>query len=478
MSYTNLLNNYPIFAILQKIADQHHIPTYVVGGFVRDILLKRKVKDIDIVCVGDGIQFAQAFAQKVNAKVSVFKNFGTAMVAWQDLEIEFVGARKESYTPNSRKPEVTQGSLTDDLRRRDFTINALAISLNQEKFGTLIDLFQGLEDLKAKIIRTPLEPHRTFSDDPLRMLRAIRFASQLHFTITPQLKHAITTEANRLSIISKERIHTELNKILLSPKPAEGMQLLDQTKLLPLILPEMEKLKGTDRIGIHTHKDNFKHTLQVLKNVSLTSENLWLRWAALLHDIAKPQTKRFNPNTGFSFHGHEELGSRMVPRIFKRMHLPLNEKMRYVKKLVKLHLRPIALSKEVTDSAVRRLIYEAGDTLDDLMKLCKADITSKNEKKVHTYLHNLQQVEAKIKQVQKHDEIVNLQPVIDGHIIMKTYALKPSKQVGIIRKSLKEALIDGSVANTHSALYAYMLEIGKAQGLLPIEQVNTHLPNK
>lgn len=470
MSYKSLLSQYPIFTTLQKLADSQGLATYVVGGFVRDLLLNKTAKDIDILCVGNGIQLAQTFADTIGAQVSIFKNFGTAMVAWQDLEIEFVGARKESYHINSRKPSISSGNLTDDLSRRDFTINALAIGLNQGKFGELIDLFEGIKDLENKTIRTPLAPNRTFSDDPLRMLRAIRFSSQLNFTLTPELNQAISQEATRLSIISKERISTEFNKILLSNTPAQGINLLDKTGLLKLILPEMEKLKGTQRIHGHAHKDNFKHTLQVLTNISHLSKNLWLRWAALLHDIAKPQTKRFDPNTGFSFHGHEDLGARMVAPIFRKMKLPLNDKMRYVRKLVKLHLRPIALSKEVTDSAVRRLIYEAGDALDDLMKLCKADITSKNEIKVKEYLKNLNQVETKIKQVREHDEILNLQPVIDGNIIMKTYGLKPSKQVGTLRKTLKEAVLDGIVPNTYAELYTYMLQVGKAQGLTPIQQ--------
>lgn len=468
MSYKSLLRQYPIFTTLQKLANSQGLTTYVVGGFVRDLLLNKTPKDIDILCIGNAIQLAQTLANTIGAKITIFKNFGTAMVASQDLEIEFVSARKESYQKNSRKPSVSNGSLNDDLHRRDFTINAFAIGLNQENFGQLIDLFQGMKDLENKTIRTPLDPNRTFSDDPLRMLRAIRFATQLNFTLTPELTEAIKQQASRLPIISKERISTELNKILLSNTPSQGINLLDQTGLLKLILPEMEKLKGTQRIHQHAHKDNFKHTLQVLTNISHVSNNLWLRWAALLHDIAKPQTKRFDPNTGFSFHGHEELGARMVPSIFRKIRLPLNNKMRYIQKLIKLHLRPIALSKEVTDAAVRRLIYEAGDALDDLMKLCKADITSKNETKVKEYLNNLSQVEAKIQHVRQHDKILNLQPVINGNTIMKTYGLKPSKQVGIIRKALKEAILDGTVPNTYPELYTYMLQIGKQQGLTPI----------
>lgn len=435
---------------------------------MRDLLLGKIGKDIDVVCVGDGIQLAQAFARVVGARVHIFKTFGTAMVRWQEHEIEFVGARKESYRPDSRKPTVRVGSLRDDIARRDFTVNALLISLNQPDLWEIIDLFGGLEDLKNKVIRTPLDPVKTFLDDPLRMLRGIRFACQLRFTLLPPLLEAIRQEASRIGIVSKERITTEFNKILLSDHPAKGIRLLDETGLLKLILPELVRLKGTDRINEHTHKDNFKHTLKVLENVSRVSKDLWLRWVALLHDVAKPQTKHFDLRTGFSFHGHEELGARMVPGIFKKMRLPLNDKMRYVKKLVRLHLRPIALSNEVTDSAVRRLIYDAGEALEDLMLFCKADITSKNEKKVVQYLNNLEGVEAKIKQVKEHDAIINLQPVIDGHIIMKTYGLKPSRQVGIIKKALKDAVLEGIVSNEYAPLYNYMLDVGAQHGLKPL----------
>lgn len=471
-NYAHILRQYPPLTTLKELIEASGIEAYVVGGFVRDNLLQRPSKDIDIVCVeNDSITLAEAFARKVGSKkISIFRNFGTAMVRYQGWDVEFVTARKESYQRDSRKPTVTQGTLDDDQKRRDFTVNALAIHLDKEHFGTLIDPFNGIEDLQQGILRTPLEPSKTFSDDPLRMMRAVRFACQLSFSLHPSLHEALKKESSRLEIVSKERIITELNKIILSNEPARGFYLLDETYLLDHILPELQALKGVEKIQGRSHKDNFIHTLQVLTNLAAMSNDLWLRWAAILHDIAKAKTKRFHPKVGFTFHGHEELGARMVPKIFRRLKLPLNGPMRYVQKLVRLHLRPIAIAQDiVTDSAVRRLMHDAGEDINDLMTLCRADITSKNSQKVRTYFHNFEKVEAKIAMVTEKDFIRNLQPVIDGDEIMAIFELKPSREVGFLKKALKEAVIDGVVPNEHDPLYTYLIAIAEKHGLSPVK---------
>lgn len=470
MNYRSLLQPYPLFTQLQKVADAAQLETYIVGGFVRDLFLQRPCKDVDIVCVGDGILLAQRFAESIgNPQVTMFKNFGTAMVRFEDWEIEFVGARKESYAHHSRKPSVAEGTLQDDLFRRDFTLNALAICLNQDHFGDLIDLCGGIADLDQGILRTPLKPRRTFSDDPLRMLRAIRFATQLDFTLAPPTWEAIQAEASRLKILSPERITSELNKILLADQPDRGLRLLDESRLLIHILPEMEKLKGKEVIGRHTHKENFKHTLQVVRNVADRSGGLWLRWAALLHDIAKPATKRFDPKIGFTFHGHEVLGAKMVPPIFRRLRLPLKQEMPYVQKLVRLHLRHIPLIEhEVTPSAIRRFIYDAGDELTDLLMLCKADITSGNPRKVAGYRKNFDELAKKIIEVEEQDRIRNLEPIIDGAQIMKIFGLKPCREIGILKQTMKDLILDGHVKNTEEALYPHMIRKAEELGLTPL----------
>jgi poly(A) polymerase len=468
MNYSHLIDQYPVLKHIRSIADQRQLETYVVGGFVRDLLLQRPSKDIDIVCVGSGIELAKAVAQSVGKpdEVVVFKHFGTAMIRWEGWELEFVGARKESYHKDSRNPIVESGTLADDQNRRDFTINALAICLNSDRWGELIDPFEGVEDLKRRVIQTPLDPAITFSDDPLRMMRAVRFAVQLDMAIAPDTLAAIQQHAERINIVAQERIISELNKIIAAPMPSQGFKLLHCVDLLLIIFPELVALQGTETIQGQSHKDNFYHTLQVLDNVAKVSDNLWLRWAALLHDIAKPRTKRFDPAVGFTFHGHEELGARMVPRIFRRMKLPMQENMAYVQKLVRLHLRPIALAqKEVTDSAVRRLIYEASDALEDLMLLCRADITSKNDTKVKRYLQNFDRVEEKIHLVEEKDALRNFQSVITGEIIMETFGLKPSKLVGEMKEAIKEAVLEGEVKNEYEEAYQYMLALGAACGL-------------
>lgn len=447
--------------------DRMNIEGYVVGGYVRDAILDRPCKDLDIVVVGSGIEAAKACAKDMNAgKVSVFKNFGTAMFNFEDMEIEFVGARKESYQRDSRRPIVENGTLQDDQNRRDFTINAMAISLNKDSFGTLVDPFGGLEHLDEKLIKTPLDPDITYSDDPLRMMRAIRFATQLKFRIDDESFAAITRNAERIKIISSERVSEELNKIIAADKPSIGFKLLGESKLLPIFFPEMQDLKGIEKRKGIAHKDNFYHTLEVLDNVAERSDNLWLRWSAIMHDIAKPATKRFQEGHGWTFHGHEDMGSKWVPRIFKRMKLPLDNKMKYVQKMVFLHLRPIALTnEEASDSAIRRLIFEAGDDIDDLMILCESDITSKNEGKVKRYLEKFANVRQKLKDVEQRDRIRNWQPPISGELIMETFDIKPCKLIGDIKGAIKDAILDGDIENNYDAAYNFMLNKGVELGL-------------
>lgn len=462
------LPDLPIFRIIADSAESLGFEAYVIGGYVRDLILMRPSKDLDIVCVGNGIRLAEEVSARLRhkPKVAFFKNFGTAMLRDGELEVEFVGARKESYLPDSRKPEVSTGTLADDLSRRDFTINTLGISLRKENFGETIDPFNGFQDLRRKIIRTPLEPGITFSDDPLRMMRSIRFASQLHFDIEPDTFDAIISHKERISIVSKERITDELNKIVLSPLPSYGFKLLFHSGLLHLVFPKLVQLQGVETINGNSHKDNFYHTLQVLDNIAKETDDLWLRWAALLHDIAKPDTKRYSEKVGWTFHGHEDRGARMVPRLFQELKLPLNEHMRQVQKLVKLHLRPIALVKEtVTDSAIRRLLFEAGDDIEALMLLCKADITSKNNDKAKRYLHNFKQVEHKLKQVEERDKLRNFQPVITGEVIMETFGLKPSRAVGELKEQITEAILEGQIRNEFEEAFSFLLEKGKEKGL-------------
>ncbi len=460
--------------IFQKVGESAKAlgyPAYVVGGYVRDRLLARPSKDIDIVCVGSGIALAQEVASRLwpVPRVAFFSRFGTAMLKHNGLEIEFVGARKESYRSDSRNPSVEEGALEDDQNRRDFTINALAVSLNDYDFGTIIDPFGGLHHLEQKIIQTPLEPGKTFSDDPLRMMRAIRFATQLGFRIQQETFEAIRQHKQRINIISKERIAVEINKILEAPVPSVGFKLLFDSELLQLILPEVAALQGVEvRNGI-AHKDNFYHTLQVLDNLSKKSKDLWLRWAALLHDIAKPPTKRFHPELGWTFHGHEALGARMVPVIFRRLRLPMDHKLKYVQKLVELHLRPISLTKEnITDSAIRRLLFDAGDDIDDLMLLCEADITSKNPSKVQRYLENYELVRQRLEEVEAKDKLRNWQPPVSGEQIMETFNIPPSKEVGVIKNAIREAILDGEIENEPEAAFQFMLNEGRKLGLKPV----------
>ncbi len=457
-----------IFKIIGEEADKIELETYVVGGFVRDMFLGRPCKDIDVVTVGDGIELANRVASRLgdNVNVNFFGNFGTANIKTGEFELEFVGARKESYRYDSRKPEVQTGTLDDDLSRRDFTINALAICLNNHNFGKLVDKFGGMRDLEKQTLKTPLNPDITFSDDPLRMMRAIRFATQLNFNIHPDSYDAIKRNAERIKIVSKERIADELNKIVLASKPSIGFKLLETTGLLTLIFPEMQRLKGVEFINGKGHKDNFYHTLQVLDNLCKTTDNLWLRWSAIMHDIAKPPTKRFDKKAGWTFHGHEDLGAKITPEIFRNLGLPQNEKMRYVQKLVKLHLRPIALVKEeITDSAIRRLLYEAGDDIDDLMLLCEADITSKNDAKVKKYLQNFKVVRQKLKDIEEKDHLRNFQPPVNGKMIMDTFGIGPTKQIGDLKTLIKNAILDGQVKNEFEDAYNFMLSQAKQLGL-------------
>jgi poly(A) polymerase len=466
----------PVFRILADAAKELNYPAYVVGGYVRDMILGRTCTDIDIVAVGNGIDLANMFAEKIGQrnKVTVFKNFGTAMVRYQgdpEWQIEFVGARKESYRLDSRKPIVENGTLEDDQNRRDFTINALAISLNEKDYGKLVDPFGGLNDLQGKIIRTPLDPDLTFSDDPLRMMRAIRFATQLGFEIEYHTLKSVEKNAERIRIVSKERITDELNKIILSPKPSQGFILLEETGLLKLIFPQLLDLKGTQNVNGKGHKDNFYHTLKVLDNLAENSDNLWLRWTAILHDIAKPATKKYDEKSGWSFHGHEFLGAKMVPAIFSKLKLPLNDRMKYVQKLVLLHLRPIILAESfVTDSAIRRLLYDAGDDIDDLMMLCEADITSKNESKVSRYINNFKLVRKKLIDIEEKDRLRNWQPPVSGDLIMKTFNIQPCKAVGEIKTAIREAILEGQIKNDFNEAYHYMLECAREFGLTPADK--------
>lgn len=461
---------HPVFEIVSEVASTEGIDVYVIGGYVRDLILHRQSKDIDIMAVGNGIGLAGKVAEKLGtSKVQVFKNFGTAMIRYKEVDIEFVGARRESYTPDSRKPYVEIGTLEDDQKRRDFTINALAISLNKSNYGELIDPFGGLKDMENGIIRTPLDPDITFSDDPLRMMRAVRFATQLKFHIAAETIDSITRNRHRIEIVSAERIADELNKIILSVKPSIGFRLLDDTGLLEIVFPELYALKGVEEHKGIRHKDNFLHTIRVLDNVSQKTDDLWLRWATVLHDIAKPLTKRFDSESGWTFHGHNHFGARMVSEIFRRLKLPMNEKMKFVEKMVNLHMRPIALSQEiVSDSAVRRLLFEAGDDIDDLMALCEADITSGIRDKVERYLKNFQLVRQKLMEIEEKDRVRNWQPPISGEEIMQVFGIQPGRPVGDIKNTIKEAILDGIIHNDRKEAWALMVDTGIKLGLSPL----------
>jgi len=465
--------NHHVFKVISKLAGEQNLQVYTIGGFVRDIFLNRPSKDIDVVIIGNGIAFAEIVAKTLKVKLAVFKNFGTANLKYKDLEIEFVGARKESYRSESRKPIVEDGTLEDDQKRRDFTINALAISLHPDNFGKLLDPFDGLGDLERKLIRTPLDPVETFSDDPLRMMRAIRFAAQLNFIIDEKAVTAIKANTDRISIVSQERITDELNKIILSPKPSIGFNYLFDTGLLHKIFPQMVQLYGVEYINGRGHKDNFYHTLQVLDNICETTPDLWLRWAAILHDIAKPATKRFEEGHGWTFHGHEDKGARMVPKIFAQLKLPLNEKMKLVQKLVLLHLRPIVLSQSiVTDSAVRRLLFEAGDDIEGLMLLCKADITTKNEYKITKYRKNFELVQQKLKDVEERDQIRNWQPPVTGNDIMQLFGIGEGREVGMIKNQIREAILEGDIPNEREAAIQFTILKGEEIGLKVVASTN------
>jgi len=467
MKFEEAIND-KLFKTISNCADQLGLDCYVIGGFVRDYFLKRESKDVDIVVVGSGIEMAKLVSKalKITSEIKIFKTYGTAMLQYSNFEIEFVGARKESYSAKSRNPKISEGTLEDDIKRRDFTINSLAISLNKKDYGKLIDQYNGLDDIESKIIKTPLDPNVTFNDDPLRMLRAIRFASNLKFDINKHILEVITNLSSRINIITKERVVDEINKILLSEKPSYGFFLLEKTGLLNIILPEITALKGIDEVEGQTHKDNFYHTLEVLDNISKETSNLWLRWAALLHDIGKMPTKKFNSKIGWTFHGHEFEGSKMVYKIFKRLKMPLNDKMKYVQKIVLLSSRPIVLAQEnVTDSAVRRLIFDAGDSIDDLMTLCEADITTKNKERFKKYLGNFKIVRNKIIEVEERDNIRNFQPPVTGKEIMKAFNLKPCKAIGQIKEAIKEAILEGDINNNYDEAYNIMLKEGKKLGL-------------
>jgi len=471
----NICLNDKIFETLSEVVTEQKTEAYVIGGYVRDCLLKRehRGKDIDIVVIGSGIEIARKVARRLDPsiKVSVFRNFGTAMFRYNEYEIEFVGARKESYDRNSRKPVVENGTLDDDQKRRDFTINALAISLNGKTYGEFLDPFNGLNDLKNKLIRTPMDPDKTFSDDPLRMMRAVRFATQLSFTIDEKTFNSITINAERIKIVSEERIVNELNKIIMCDHPSRGFVLLEKLGLLSHIFPELNNMKGIEKQEGKAHKDNFHHSIKVLDNISKKTDDLWLRWAALLHDIAKPVTKKYSTENGWSFHGHEFIGAKMIPDIFRRLKLPLNEKMKYVQKMVDLHLRPIVLSQEiVTDSAVRRLLYEAGDDIDDLMILCEADITSKNKERKSKHLENFGLVRKKLKEIEEKDAVRNFQPPVDGDEIISTFGIRAGKEVGIIKNAIREAILDGIIPNEHKAAREIMIKKGVEMGLKPLKE--------
>jgi putative nucleotidyltransferase with HDIG domain len=471
-SYSKTILNYlspDIFKIISDSADELGLESFIVGGFVRDLILNRSIKkDIDIMCIGSGIDLAKAVQKKINSKIkiNIFKRYGTAMINYGDYQVEFVGSRKESYSEDSRNPSVESGSFMDDMLRRDFTINTLAIILNKDKFGELIDTFGGIKDLEKKIIVTPSEPNKTFSDDPLRMLRAVRFACQLNFNIDQKTIDSIIKNSHRLKILSPERISDEINKILMSDNPSIGFKSLEKMNLLKYILPELIDLKGVEEVEGQTHKDNFYHTLEVVDNISKNTSNLWLRWAALLHDVGKAPTKKFDKKIGWTFHGHEYIGSKMVKKIFQRLNLPLNETLKYVQKIVMMSSRPIVISEDIaTDSAVRRLIYDAGNSIDDLLTLCEADITTKNIKKSIKYQNNFKIVRKKITDVEERDSIRNFQPPITGEIVMEYYKIKPCKEIGIIKEKIKNAILDGEIQNDHNEAFELMIKIGKSLGL-------------